>query len=138
MTIVRTNTSFKPKTLPSYNLTGRVELQIRRKTEDSDGYWSGGVYHSTSVETLIDIEANIQPSKYSDVMKLREGFRTRKSVTLYTNTLVRIMREGDDGYLADEFTWKGDDYEIMYVQDWTEMGVLEHYKAIGVRKELSI
>lgn len=125
--------NFKPKTLPTFGLTGRSALTITRQGE---GSWVRGRWVEGEPED-IEIEANIQPTKYNDVLKLQEAFRTRDTRTIYSTSEIRTMREGDGGWGADTFQWKGDTYEIMFVQDWTETGVLEHYKGIGVRQELS-
>ena len=128
--------NFKPKTLPTFNLTGRYSLTLTRSGVGSyvKGKWVAGT------PTSVHIECNVQPSKYHDVLKLAEAFRTKESKTIYSVSPLKAMREDDGvtgGVDGDTFEWKGDVFEIMYVQDWTDMGVLEHYKGIAVRKEIS-
>ncbi|MNY65119.1 hypothetical protein D3C86_2023350 [compost metagenome] len=46
------------------------------------------------------------------------------------------LKEGGAGWAADRFTWKGELYEVMKVISY-EMGVLNHYKALCARVELT-
>lgn len=87
----------------------------------------------------IPIYANIQPTKkWNDMMQLPEGERTRPTVKIYTTFPVRMRREGDDGWAPDTFNWPvdGNTYQVRAVYAW-QMGVLNHYKAICVRVEVT-
>jgi len=61
-----------------------------------------------------------------------ESDRTREWYRLWTTDLVRTKQEGDSGWDADEFIWRGYRYQIMKAQSW-DMGVLDHYSAWAAR-----
>lgn len=90
------------------------------------------------VETTIEIVCNVQPIlKSSDTMLIPEGDRSKACLKVYTKGDPMLsLKEGGNGYDADRFYWQGDLYEVMKVINY-DMGVLNHYKAICMRVELT-
>jgi hypothetical protein len=87
-------------------------------------------------EEKINILANVQPAKYNDLLLLPESLRTKKSLRLYSSYEIRTLNEDIDGWPADEFIYKGERFVVFRVQHY-EMGILDHYKAIAHRIELT-
>lgn len=119
---------------PQFLLTNKISITIFRRSQGEfiEGDWVEG----TTVE--FPIEGNIQPLKPTELMLLPEAERTRSWWKLYTDATLRTAKEGDGGWSADEFDWKGDRYKIMRVNDYTNgMQILEHTKNWCVRVELT-
>lgn len=119
---------------PPLNLVGNVPLDIIRTHPTT--YERGRPVAGTSF--LVKIRANVQPvTSATDTLLIPEGDRTKAAVKVYTRGEPLLMlREGEDGNAADRFYWEGDLYEVMKVIHY-KMGVLNHYKAICVRAELT-
>ena len=120
---------------PQFLLTNKIPLTIYRTTAGylgSDGRWVEGQ------ETEILTQVNIQPLKAYEIQMLPEADRTRVWFKLYSADYLRTLKEGEGGWSADEFVWKGDRYKVMKVDDWTNgMSILEHCKAYATRIELT-
>lgn len=119
---------------PNFLLTKKIPLTVVRRIAGSyvDGEWVEGT------TTELPIECNIQPIKPYELMMFPESERSKVWMRLYTGETLRTQREGTGGYDADEFTWKGDRFKIMKVNDWNGgMGILEHTECFAVRIELT-
>jgi hypothetical protein len=119
---------------PQFLLTHKIPLTIYRRSlgEYVDGRWVEG----STVE--VEVQVNIQPLKGYEILQLPESERTRVWWKLYSADLLRTAKEGDGGWDADEFVWKGDRYKIMKLDDWQNaMGILEHCKAYATRISLT-
>lgn len=119
---------------PQFLLTHKIPLTIFRKSEGSyvRGKWVEGA------TTEVVIQVNIQPLKPYEILMLPEADRTRAWVKFYSADYARTLKEGNGGWSADEFIWKGDRFKIMKVDDWTNgMGILEHVKIQAARIELT-
>lgn len=88
--------------------------------------------------SLAFVACNVQPVlKASDTILLPEADRSKACLKLYSKgDEIRQLKEGPDGHAADRFYWQGDLYEVMKVINYA-MGVLNHYKAICMRVELT-
>ena len=119
---------------PPLLLVGKVQLDIIRRS--SSTYNMGRLVEG--VESSAQIVANIQPvQKSTDTMLLPEADRSRAVIKVYTQgETLRQLKEGPNGWAADRFMWDGDLYEVMKVIDY-KMGVLNHYKALCQRVELT-
>ena len=114
-------------------LTGSVKVCVRRSVAGSR---VKGVYVSPPPKR-ISISANIQPMiKSTDTMMLPEGDRSKEAIKIYTTTALFSVREGTNSVVADVIEWQGSEWEIVKVVHY-QMGVLDHFKALAVRKELS-
>lgn len=119
---------------PPLLLTGRTTLDVIRREADT-------IYRGRPVpgaETVVQVVCNVQPVlKSSDTILLPEADRSKACLKVYTKgAQLRSLTEGLAGYAADRFYWKGQLYEVMKVIEY-DMGVLNHYKAICMRVELT-
>lgn len=119
---------------PPLLLTGHVTLDVTRR--EAETIVRGRPVPGT--ESIVQVVCNVQPVlKSTDTYLLPEADRTRATLKVYTKGApLRQRKEGPNGYAADRFTWNGDLYEVMKVIDY-EMGVLNHYKALCMRVELT-
>lgn len=121
--------------LPPFRSVGSVTLNIIRPNlgEYVDGRWVENVQ-----KQQIKIIANVQPNlTKQDTMLLSEGDRSRRALRVYTSYDLRGRQEGASAVEGDRFVWTdGHTYEIMQVFNY-QMGVLNHTKAIAVRRELT-
>ena len=119
---------------PPLLLVGSVTLDVTRTTATT--YVNGRAVPGTS--SVVQVVANVQPVlKSPDTYLLPEADRSKAVLKVYTKgTSLRQLKEGDGGWSADRFTWDGDLYEVMKVIDY-RMGVLNHYKALCSRGELT-
>lgn len=114
--------------------TGRVTLDITRRA--SATFVKGRPV--PGVTSLVQVVCNVQPVlKSSDTMMLPEADRSKACLKIYSNGgEIRQFKEGPNGHAADQFFWQGEQYEVMKVINYA-MGVLNHYKAICMRVELT-
>lgn len=119
---------------PPLLLVGSVTLDVTRTTATT--YVNGRTVVGTP--TVVQVVANVQPVlKSTDTYLLPEADRSKAVLKVYTKgASLRQLKEGDGGWAADRFTWGGDLYEVMKVIDYG-MGVLNHYKALCSRVELT-
>lgn len=119
---------------PPLLLVGKVTIDVIRRS--SATYNMGRLV--PGAETTAQVVANIQPvQKSTDTMLLPEADRSRAVIKVYTQgETLRQLKEGPNGWAADRFMWDGDLYEVMKVIDY-KMGVLNHYKALCQRVELT-
>lgn len=121
---------------PQFLSTGKVQLFINRVEENTEQYVDGRYVPSESTERLC-IEANVQPRLTTrELYLLPEGDRTKDSIKVYTAFTLRGRREGDSPIDADTFTWDGATYEVVVAHTY-QMGVLNHTKALAIRRELT-
>lgn len=118
---------------PPFLATKSIPLIIVRKTAGS--YIDGRYVEGTT--SSFTIRANVQPGlKFNDTQYLPEGERGRLAVRVYTDSEIRARKEGANGYDADEFEYEGHTYVIRWCHFYA-MGVLNHWKAIAVAKEVT-
>lgn len=117
---------------PSFLLTKKIPLDLLRKTAGSyvDGEWVEGT------ETVVPVEVNIQPLKEAELLLLPEADRGKQWWKVYSASEIRMDKQGTSGWAADEFVYQDDRYKVMKVEN-TSMGILNHYKALAARLELS-
>lgn len=117
-----------------FKLTGYKDYTIQRYVQGEyvDGEWVEGSFSE------IEIQANIQPTKYSMIMQLPESDRSKKTCTVITEApVLRAKKEGPNGYGGDRFLWQGDWFEVRQVKDWSDQKVLPHCESVAIRIELT-
>ena len=119
---------------PPLFLVGRTTLDVIRRSKAI--YVNGRPTPGT--EEVVQVVCNVQPVlKSSDTMLIPEADRSKACLKVYTKGGAMLsLREGSTGNAADRFMWEGDLYEVMKVIHYS-MGVLDHYKAICMRVELT-
>lgn len=117
---------------PQFLLTKKIPLDFFRKTQGQyvDGEWVEGV------ESTVTLEVNIQPLKEAELMLLPEADRGKQWWKIYCAEQIRMDKQGDTGWDADEFVYQGDRYKVMKVENYA-MGILNHFKALAARMELT-
>ncbi len=114
-------------------LNGKVSVTVSRA---AGGAYVKGVWVA-STRSSLTIVANIQPVlKSTEVMMLPEGERSKETIKLYTTTTLYQRVEGDNSIEGDLIEWDGKTWEVCKVIEY-KMGILDHVKAIAVRKELT-
>ena len=119
---------------PSFLSTKKKNLIIKRS--GSGNYVDGRYVEATP--TTSTIQANVQPGlKFNDLQHIPEGQRGRKAIRIYSASEIRTRDEKPSGgHSADVVTWNGEDYEVVFAHNY-QMGVLDHWKAIAVRIEVT-
>lgn len=115
------------------HLTGQAVVEVTRTVGGSfvKGVWQKGT------PTTLHIKANVQPLlKGADLLILPEGDRTKELIKVYTTSPLLQRKEGSTPNEGDLIAWDGKVYEVLKVIAY-KMGLLDHYKAICVRKELT-
>lgn len=111
------------RTKPLFRLTNSTTVTIKRPGEIT--YVNGRKVVGEPTEH--EIEANIQPLKFREVLLLPEADRTKEWIkgycTLEQN--IRAMKEGENAYESDVVVWGDYEYKVMKVLRY-EMGVLDH------------
>ena len=117
---------------PQFLLTKKIPLTLIRSAAGSyvDGEWVEGT------ETNVPIEVNIQPLKEAELMLLPEADRGKQWWKVYSASEIRMDKQGASGWAADEFVYQGDRYRVMKVENY-QMSILDHYRALAARMELS-
>lgn len=121
------------RTKPRFLMTGKVQLEVRRKGKgyyDDDGFWVD------SPETAIFVEANVQPLNDRDLMLMPESERTKEWIKIYSASEIRQAKEGPSGYEADFVVWEGELFRVMRAKNY-KMGPQDHWKAQAARVPLS-
>lgn len=114
-------------------LTGSVDIVV---TSSGQGTWIKGAYQK-GASTQKTISANVQPVlKGTDTLLVPEADRSKEIIKIYTTHLLKSRTEGTNSVEADIVTYNGKQYEVMRVIEY-KMGMLNHVKAIAVRKELT-
>lgn len=119
---------------PPLLATGFVTLDVTRR--EAPTIVRGRPVPGTTA--TVQVECNVQPVlKSSDTIMLPEADRSKACLKVYTKgSEMKALKEAGPGWAADQFTWQGDLYEVMKVINYS-MGVLNHYKAICMRVELT-
>lgn len=74
----------------------------------------------------------MQRMRPEEMQMLPEGYRSRKSYRIYSESALRALDE-TTGFAADKVTIDDEAYVIISVEEWRY--VMGHYKAIAVRDE---
>lgn len=103
----------------------RKQQTIKTRTAGDyvDGVWVEGS------ETIITIQASIQPLSLEDMQATTEGRRLSDSVKMYTDSDLKAVDDKGANQQPDVLVWRGRDYEIVSKGAY-QMGVISHYKYI--------
>jgi hypothetical protein len=108
-------------------MLGAAPITITRATPGAfvDGYWESG-----SPETMTVI-ASVQPLRGRELLALPEAQRVRHPIRIYAEAELHTADQ-EAGTTADVVTWKGNQYEVATVEDWTD-GPLPHWKCTALK-----
>lgn len=107
----------------------RRELQVIRETE---GSYINGYFVAGDLE-FITIRGSIDPTPAEVMSNLPEGYRTRDSYTIYTDTMLRTSvknKTNPDIVIIDD-----EKYIVIKVAHWGNT-ILKHYEVIVVKEDL--
>lgn len=93
-----------------------------------DGEYEHGIWKTTSTQTLT-VYSSVQPAKETELQFLPEDRTGVQAYKLYTKQQVYRLRDGGN---SDVITFKGQDYEVAHVEDWSN-SLIPHFKTIVVR-----
>lgn len=102
----------------------RRPLTVRRRSNGS--YNDAGFFVVSGPETILTIEASVQPLTGSDIRLLPEGRREEEMSRLYTDTPLLGSIKGSAGN-CDIVEIDGADYEVIKTMPWGN-NVINHYK----------
>ena len=119
---------------PKFLLTKKTPLTVYRTTAQGS-YVNGSWVAGSTVEVVREV--NIQPFKDEELLLLPEADRSREWYKLYCAEDFIADKPGASGTIADEFIHKGDRYKVMKVKAYDDMGILNHYRAMAARLEVS-
>ena len=120
-------TSIPKRTTPKFTLTHKTTITVIRS---KGGERVKGKWIELPPEE-IEVEANVQPLKGSELQLLPESERTRETIKVYCVETLRTTEEGKQE-LADIVVWNGKKYRATKTMTY-QMGVLDHTKTICVR-----
>lgn len=109
-------------TKPTFSLTNKVNIIVVRG--EPDKIVNGRPVKGSLV--TVEIEANVQPLKFTEVMSLPEVERTKEWIKVYSAEMMRTLKEGSSGHQADIIQWDGKSYRVLKCHHY-RMGVLDHY-----------
>lgn len=116
------------RSTPSFSLTGKVKVKVLREGQVV-------IVKGRPVKQeaeLIEVDGNVQPLKFKEVMALPEVERTREWIKIYSADKLRSLEETEDGNQPDTILWNGFRYRVMKCHQY-QMGVLDHYVAYAAK-----
>jgi hypothetical protein len=119
-------------TKPNFQLTHKIPISISRVTPGA--YVGGRWVEGTPLP--IEIQGNLQPLRFHEIMQLPESDRTKEWIKVYSAEEMYTSVEGVDGRQADIIHWEGKDYKVMRCRHYV-MGVLDHFHSLAAREPLS-
>lgn len=121
--------------MPRVNV-GRIVLDPRFSqaftvTRMGSGTWTNGRF-SGSTSTL-NVTGTIQPATSDDIAQMPEGDFIKGGIIIYTTVPLYTTQLGasNTGSISDEVTWKGEQWRIIQVKDYSDHG---YYKALATKK----
>jgi hypothetical protein len=107
------------------------DVSVIRK---GDGSYQNFVWID-GADTNFTIRANVQPTPAEIMMTLPEGYRTKDSFVLYTNT--RLLTSNDNKNNPDVVLLYGKRFFVTKVEVWQNT-ILEHYEIVVVKEESDV
>ena len=106
----------------------RKTLTVKRKATGSflNGYWLDGA------ESTVEILASIQGTDAEVLETLPEGYRTRESYTLFTDTLLKTSKTGKT--TPDIVVIEDENFIVAKVMPWQHLDPTKHYEVVIVRE----
>lgn len=99
-------------------------------TRQGIGTYVEGIYQDV-ILPVFNMDASVQTMKPHEMINLPEAQRTKEAIWIFSDSQLFTVNEKTK-IKADRVLWRGDDYEIQKVEDWTKTD-LPHFKSIGIR-----
>lgn len=108
----------------------RRELNVYRKSDGSfiDGYWQDGE------ESSFNILASVQGTDAEVLQTLPEGYRTRESYTLFTDSELKTALTGTR--TPDIVEINAEKFIVARVSPWQHLDPTKHYEVVVVRENV--
>lgn len=108
----------------------RRELTVYRKSDGSfiDGYWQDGE------ESSFTILASVQGTDAEVLQTLPEGYRTRESYTLFTDSELKTAITGIR--TPDIVEINAEKFIVARVSPWQHLDPTKHYEIVVVRENV--
>lgn len=82
-------------------------------------------------ESVVTVEACVQPLSGRELLRLPEGLRTRETVAVYSPVELRTAN-ASTGALADQVHHAGGVFEVELVEAWGHLG--GYWRAVAARR----
>ncbi len=105
----------------------RKKLQVIRK---GDGSYQNFKWVDGELQNL-EIEASVQPTPADVLLTLPEGFRTKSTYTLYTDTKLRTAEVDKNN--PDIVVIDSERYQVVRIAAW-QNDVISHYEVLVVQE----
>jgi len=108
----------------------------RRATSGSyvKGTWVPSVVITNPVISALYYEV----MKKHELMFLPEALRTKKCLRLFTNDLIKQKEQIPVAQDADEFTYNGQDYRVIKVEEWDDVSGFFGYQAYALKIDTEV
>jgi len=108
----------------------RRKLTVYRKGDGSfiDGYWQDGE------ESSFNILSSVQGTDAEILQTLPEGYRTRESYTLFTESKLQTAITGTR--TPDIVEIEAEKFIVAKVSSWQHLDPTKHYEVVVVRENL--
>ena len=119
----------RPKrgSIPHFLLTKKVPVVV---ISVSGGYFERGRWVEGE-EVPRTIQANVQPLRFEETLKMEGADRTREWIKIYTTDVINTVEEKEE-HEADLVEWQGHRYRAMRSRSY-QMGTLDHNHILCVR-----
>lgn len=114
-------------------MLGATLLTVTRTAAGTyvDGVWTPGA------TSTFGIEGSLQPMSGRELLLLPEGERAAARWKLYTETALLTADEAAQTE-ADRVSWNGRSLVVVRVNDYSHVGMLEHYRCELVADETGV
>jgi hypothetical protein len=101
--------------------------QVTRRTA---GTFLKGIAQPTT-DTLITIQASVQPATGEDLLRLPEGRRSNQTRVVFTTTQL-YTGDQSDTFASDLISINGDPWEVQHVEEWLQAnGAVAGYRCVA-------
>lgn len=113
-----------------FELLGADTVSVRRRAAGSYNPATGE--YAPAADQVVSLTAHIQPASPRQMLALPEGQRTAETLVVFSGSELRAASSpgGADG---DVLTWRGEEFAVISVEQWKEMG--DFYKALAQRRD---
>lgn len=117
-------------------LVKQKEIEIYRYPDTDPEYDDYGELIPSKPYKLDVCGSYPQRTKWNQIKTLPENVQTRETIRLFTKEKLRMMREGNGGWLADVVIHDDDEWEVVRCEPKL-VGHLNHYDVIACRRQIA-
>lgn len=119
-----------------FDLLKPKPLTLRRKTNSGSyvkGIWVPAASSDVTISALY-----YEVMKKHELMFLPEALRTKKCLRIFTNDLIKQKEQIPVAQDADEFTYDGQDYRVIKVEEWNNVSGFSGYQAYALKIDTEV